>query len=308
MSLLLNELQFDNHDNEENFVIQVPENLKFPLPYELAGSPELSVLFDVLPSAVTSYLPKILPTILVRAFSNNNNWAGDFPAVDGEPHSTQVISNKIPRSLWEPILKKAKSKGVSGHAILYTLFILTWATLYDGFDIQVETPLNCRSMCNPPVPPNQMGNFVGCYSCHWKQDYLSQILDQKSFWELSKDYGKGLKENKIKGAKQTLFLKYLSDFPSSYLDYWKSKRDNPMKRNGGLELSDMGKFERQDSLWKLSSMYFCQSAQTFTVALGMNSVCLNGELHYTLCWQNGALDQEKIQKFNKKFNELVQML
>ncbi|KAG0933644.1 hypothetical protein G6F57_009626 [Rhizopus arrhizus] len=304
---LLEGLKTNAEDKEQGSLIYIPDNLKVYLPFESCSPPAISIFSDVLPAVAKSYATKLLPGLIANALSDND-WRGDFPAVDGEPHSTEVMTNKIEKNQWEAILKEAKRHQVSGHAILYALFVLAWATLYNDFSVSVETPVNCRRLCNPPVPQNQMGNFVGAHKCHWKKEYLSQILEKREIWVMAKEYHDKLQNGKEKAARQSLLLKYLATFPASYSEYWQDKRQNPMKREGGLELSDVGKLDCYGDEWKLVSLYFCQSANTFSTAFGMNSVCLNNELHYTVGWQKGSVDQDKILEFNRVFNELIQSL
>ncbi|KAI9281629.1 alcohol acetyltransferase [Sporodiniella umbellata] len=298
---LLHELQTEHKVNEESFIVQTPENLKPDLTYEDSGCPKISFLSDVLPKIIKSSVPKFLTNA-------HHGWAGDFPAVEGEPHSTEVLSNKIDSLTWGRIMKESKNRQISGHAVVYALFVLAWATLYNNHSVSVGTPINCRPLCNPPLSANQMGNYVGQYDCYWKKGYIQKILKNKSLWDFAKKYNDNLqKGGKLKGAKAALILKFLK-YPEQYLEFFKDKRKYPMKRGGGLELSDIGKVSISGDSWEIESLYFCQSAHTYGTAFGMNSTCLNGILFYTLCWQKGSLDQEKIDLFNKIFNDLLNIL
>ncbi|CEP19366.1 hypothetical protein [Parasitella parasitica] len=284
---------------EEELIVHVKDSA-IPLPYEESGAPSLSLAWDVVPILCHSLIPKLLPTAVARYVDpiSYDGWKGDFPAIDGEAHNTDVRLISVPRDIWKPIMNEAKRQGISVHAILFMSMMLTWARLYpDQTTTEVSTPINCRGSCNPPVPNNQIGNFVGAYTSVWTGKQL-----QRDIWFLAKKYNNDLNKNKLDGAKQPLFLKYLPEFPASYCDFWFDKRKNSaLGRAGGIELSDLGRFSCKQGAWTAKSMYFCQSAQTFTNAFTLNSITTNDALFCSLSWQIGSLDIAKMNKFHDTF-------
>ncbi|PHZ11677.1 uncharacterized protein RHIMIDRAFT_244159 [Rhizopus microsporus ATCC 52813] len=299
----------ESHDQGKgvnNQIIQTPEHLEAPLTLESCGLPSPSVLTDALPVLAKGYLESVSHTLL-----GDTEWRGDFPAVDGEAHNTEIKMNKISREKWKKILAEAKKRQISGHAILQTLHALVWATLYSDSKwttICMHTPINCRPLCDPPIPQTQMGNFVGSYESQWSLKHLGRAIavdDDKLVWSMAKKYYDNLQKNKMNSVKLSLLLSYLPEFPTSYCDFWTSKRKYAMKRKGGIEHSDLGKMEWTGTRWRLVSMYFCQSAHTYSCALEIQSICLNGELYYTLSWQKNALDKDKIDAFNRVLDHLV---
>ncbi|KAL0142079.1 alcohol acetyltransferase-domain-containing protein [Mucor lusitanicus] len=293
---------------EEDLVIHIKE-ATVPLPYEASGAPSLSLAWDVVPVLCHSLIPKLLPTAIARYVDpvSYDGWKGDFAAIDGEAHNTDVRLITVPCDMWKPIMNECKRQGISVHAIVFMALMLAWTRLYPDQTTEASTPINCRGLCNPPVPNNQIGNFVGAYTSMWTGKQL-----QQDAWLLAKKYHNDLNKSKVDGAKQPLFLKYLPEFPASYCDFWYDKRKNSaMGRAGGIELSDLGRFAcppQQDTAWRVKQMFFCQSAQTFTNAFHLNSVTTNDTLFCTLSWQKGSLDAAKINKFHDTFIGILKNL
>ncbi|KAI8375739.1 alcohol acetyltransferase [Choanephora cucurbitarum] len=293
---LLSELREDSQ--EEISSIEVDSSLRCPPPYELSGAPELSLMSDVLPVVGKSLLPTFLSNWIDPI--QQEGWKGDYPAVDGEPHCTEVRVIHVPSSIWKPVLEKAKKQGVTGHAILTAVQLLTWAELFPNQLSELATPVNARRFCHPPVKDDQMGNFVGTHTSIWK----GQQLDQQNPWTVAKEYHQAMRANLSHAVKQPLYLKLLSNFPDAYIDYWQSKRRaHPMGRAGGMEISDLARYniDTDGHSWKLKEVFFCQSAQTFTVAFTLNAISFNQQLFCTLSWQKGALEESKMNNYSKIF-------
>lgn len=291
-------------ENAKTLILEVKEK-KLALPYELSGAPTISVVMDVLPVFAKSLIPKILPTSLARFMDpmSIDGWKGDFAAVEGESHNTEAQLIHVPLDIWKPITNECKKRGISAHAIVFSVMLLAWQRLYPGQTTEVSTPINCRGLCNPPVSNHQIGNYVGGYTSSWTGKQL-QVAATKDIWELATKYHQDLQSNKIEAAKQTLFLKYLPEFPASYCDFWYDKRrSSSFGRTGGLELSDLGKLsiDNKEAAWKVNQIYFCQSAQTFTTAFGINSISCNDNLYCTMGWQKGALDTTKMNQYHDVF-------
>lgn len=299
---LLQELNNENNLLEEKVTSVQVRKMHLPLPYELSNSPNISLLWDVVPVICKSLIPKVLPVSIARMVDplGSNGWKGDFAALEGEPHDTQLRTIHVPLDIWKPIAEECKTRGISPHAIIFVAMLLAWKRLYPGETTEVATPVNCRGLCNPPVSQNQVGNFVGAYTSIWTGKQLDE--SEKDIWKMATRYNQDLKGNKMEAGKQALFLKYLPEFPASYCDFWYDKRKNStLGRTGGLELSDIGKFNYQGNDWKLKEMYFCQSAQIFTTALGVNSISVNDNLYCTLGWQKGSLDDSKTSLYHDIF-------
>lgn len=277
-------------------------------PYESCNPPDISVIRDVVPVVLKSLAPKILPTFMVNYLDplKNNAWQGDHAAVEGEAHNTLVRLIHVSEDIWKPLLAEAKSRKLSGHAVLYTAVISAWAQLYPNQTTEVGTPTNTRAMCNPPLSNDQMGNFVGNHTAVW----TGKQIESTDFWSLAATYGDDLRNNKIAAAKQSLFLKFLSDYPAAYCDFWYEKRRNSkLGRAGGIEVSDIGRFNTDGGdKWKLQGLYFCQSAQVFTSVFHVNSISWNDNLYCTVSWQNGALEESKMNQFQDIFVQILKQV
>lgn len=291
---------------DEQQLITVPD-VKMAAPYELCNPPEISIIWDVIPILFKNFAPNFLPEFLVNYINplKHKAWQGDQAAVEGEPHNTNVRLICVPRNIWKPLMVEAKSRKISAHAILYIATISSWAELYPGCTTEVGTPINCRSICRPPISPRQMGNFVGNHVAVWSDKQLSKNSNGK-FWCLAASYHEDVQKNKVKAAKQSLYLNFLPEYPESFSNFWYDKRKNSrLGRAGGIEVSDLGRFEDEgvkiSKYWNLQNLHFCQSAQVFTNALQVNSVSFNDNLYLTLSWQKGALEESKINKFHDVF-------
>ncbi|CAO3640959.1 unnamed protein product [Mucor hiemalis] len=290
---------------EGSSIVQVNAESRLNPPYEMSNSPNVSVVLDVVPVVLKSLVPKLLPTSITRMIDpiSVDGWKGDNPAVEGEKHDTEVHLIHVPLDIWKPITVECKKRGISAHAIVFVAMLLAWHRLYPSNCTEVATPINCRGLCNPPVSQQQIGNYVGAYTSFWTEKQLVG----KDIWDISKKYHQDLQKNKRDAAKQAIYLKYLPEFPASYCDYWYDKRkSSPFGRTGGLELSDLGKFTTlNEEGWKVKGIYFCQSAQIFTSAFGMNSISVHDNLYCTIGWQKGSLDVEKVSKFHDTFIDIM---
>ncbi|KAI8889222.1 hypothetical protein K501DRAFT_282391 [Backusella circina FSU 941] len=295
---------------QENWIVQIPQDAIVASPYELSNPPALSLVKDTVPLVLNSIGSKVLPTFISKYLNPAlTSWKGDFPAVDGESHNTDLLLFHVHSSEWSPLMKKAKEVGISAHAIVFACVLLAWAKVYpDDGTVETGTPMNCRPMCNPPVAKHQLGNYVGAYNAFWTNDATLRDY-QKNPWLLAKKYHVDLQKNKIDGAKQSLLLKFLPDFPGSYIDFWGDKRKNSnMGRSGGIEFSDLGRFSvpsSESDPWQLKDIYFCQSAQIFTTAYSINGISANNNLYCTMTWQKGALKDEKPEQLTNAFKDVI---
>ncbi|KAG0166623.1 hypothetical protein DFQ28_007068 [Apophysomyces sp. BC1034] len=265
-----------------------------PPPYEARNPPTANFL-DVIPLLCKQAMKK-LP--LVGDLFQNKGWAGDFPAVADEAHHTVVRLAQVGGATWETLSRKAKQQQVSVHAVVYTALLLGWSDVYpDESVVELSTLINCRSLCQPPVPKNELGNFVGAYARSWERPF-------PDFWVLTRTYHKALQRNKAVAAKQSTMLKFLQDYPKSYKEMWYQKRrENSLGRTGGMELSDLGRFVVDQDTWRLKSIWFCQSAHTFSTVIGANTITANGNMYATISWQKGSVDENKAEMVADKFVE-----
>ncbi|KAI8970069.1 hypothetical protein BDF20DRAFT_889142 [Mycotypha africana] len=326
LSCISTSRSFDDNNNSSR-IVNINKIDHVPPPYELAGAPSLSILWDIMPVLYQNLMPKVLPTNLARYLNplSYESWKGDFPAVKEEPHHTVVQLFNVPAEVWKPTIQEAKKRGISAHAILYTCYLKTWSAIYADDDncniTEVCTPINCRSICKPSVPKDWIGNYVSSYTSIWKK----KEDNKADIWERAKQYYQDLHKNMHSSAKQTLFLKFLPEFPDSYCEFWYDKRRNSsFGRTGGLELSDLGKLvlltdQRRDEdnedeasnaleTVEVKHVYFCQSAQIFTNVISLNSISLNDQLYCTLSYQKGSVKQDKINHFNSVFVDILKSL
>lgn len=286
-----------------------PPTQPLPVPYEDSGAPTMSVVWDVVPVLLRSFIPKLLPTSLATWLDPlpYKGWQGDHPAIEGEPHNTALQLIHVPANIWKPLMVQCKKRDLSPHALVFVAMIKAWAHLYDNHTTKVSTPVNCRGLCHPPVGADQIGNYTGAYTSVW----TSNGVMEEDTWAMAATYAQGLKHNKVDAAKLALLLKYLPDFPASYCDFWYDKRKaSRMGRVGGLELSDLGRLivDLPENAWRVEEVYFCQSAQVFAQALGVNAVTVNDMLCCTVSWQKGALNDLKMSKYRDHFVAILKAL
>lgn len=256
---------------------------EMPPAFEKRNGPKMSVLDTA--SLIGQVIGKKL---LPASWQGPPTWAGDACAT-GASHDTEARVVKLETEAWAKVCRRAKEHGVTPHAPLMTSLLKAWAEVYENAPaLESVTPINCRHMCDPPVPGNEMGNFVGSYNAVWKR----QEIRDTDFWRLAQRYQSQMRAEKREAAKQVFQLDFLKPYPEAYSQFWQDKRKNPMGRSGGLELSDLGKISlpsQEKAAWTVREIYFCQSAQIFTTALGVNTVTAADTMHATFCWQRGAL-------------------
>jgi NRPS condensation-like uncharacterized protein len=304
---LIGELNHTKPTSNNPAGVVVPQTNPLPAAYENCGAPTLSIVWDVLPVLCRSLIPKVLPTNLAAWMDplTLKGWQGDYAAIDGESHNTCLQLIKVASSTWKPLMMECKKRGVSPHALVFVAMVKAWARLYGNHTTEVATPVNCRGLCHPLVGADQIGNYTGAYTSAWTSDASTQDT-----WAMAAIYAQGLKNHKIDAAKKALLLQYLPNFPAAYCDFWYGKRKSSrMGRTGGLELSDLGRLVIDQGAWgTIEEVYFCQSAQVFTVALGVNAVTVEGALCCTVNWQKGSLDDCKISKYRDHFVAILKAL
>ncbi|ORY99304.1 hypothetical protein BCR43DRAFT_420882, partial [Syncephalastrum racemosum] len=253
-----------------------------PPPFEKRNGPKMTVL-DIA-SLLRQELPKKL---LPASWRGPRTWAGDAPAIDTK-HDTQVKVTKLQGAVWAKACIQAKKHGVTPHAVLMVSLLKAWAEVYrDERALETVTPINCRHMCEPPVPANEMGNFISTYNPTWRR----KEIQKTEFWTLARRYQVLLRADKHEAAKRVFHLDFLTPFPEAYFQFWQDKRKCRMGRSGGLEFSDLGKISlpTHDKSWTVRETYFCQSAHTLLTAMGVNTITAAGAMHVAFCWQRGAL-------------------
>ena len=183
MQSFLQELVKENTHKELASKVLEVEKSECPAPYELSNAPAIHVVWDVVPVLVKSILPKVAPKPLLSWIDpfTIGGWKGDFPAVEGEHHNTQVDCIHIPEDVWKPITLECKKQGISAHALEFAAMLKAWHSLYPDQMTEVATPINCRGLCNPPVSSDKMGNFVGAYTSFWTVNELNDTI-----WNIAK--------------------------------------------------------------------------------------------------------------------------
>ncbi|KAI9494519.1 alcohol acetyltransferase [Zychaea mexicana] len=295
----------DETYNNEGYVIKPKTLAPIMPPYEDRQSP-MPTAGNILGVVSRMLAKKTLPGFLIRRWFPQG-WAGDYPAITNKSkaqHDTVVRAIELGGTTWSVVCATSREHKVTPHAAIMAAVVLALAEVYpETTTVSTGTPVNCRSFCKPPVPENEMGNFVGSYSHTWDLPSLSSW----GFWDMAKTYHAQLKANKHEAAKDAGLLKYLSKYPEDYTKFWYDHwKSNPiMHRAGGVELSDLGKFvlppltteTAVDDLWQIESIWFCQSAQIFTSALSVNSISTMDSMYATVGWQKGSLDVCKADTF-----------
>ncbi|KAI8341704.1 hypothetical protein BC941DRAFT_499263 [Chlamydoabsidia padenii] len=229
----------------------------------------------------------LLPTRLRQWMGmTKEGWEGDHAAIDGEAHKTTIKARTIGGDTWQTLVQLVKTTfGVSPHAVLHAAFLLAWSEVYPNQSTTVSTPINYRFLSQAN---NEIGNFVGAYVYYWTPNDLTDI------WRQATDYHGALQANKSRSCIGAQFLSLLK-YPQDYIGFWQDKRKkHRMGREGGLEHSDLGRFGPPAlGAWRLDGLWFAQSAQTYTTALGLNTVTVNDTVYATFGWQSGSIDESK---------------
>ncbi|KAG2219486.1 hypothetical protein INT45_010406 [Circinella minor] len=292
----------DKH--EDGYVIKPKVETILGLPYEDRQAP-MPTAWNMIGVVSRMIAKKALPDLLTKTWFPQG-WAGDHPGITDKAkarHDTVVRTIELGGVTWNDVCTTCRKHGVTPHAAIMVAVVSAFAEVYRQEKIvSTSTPVNCRSFCTPAVPENEMGNFVGSYSHTWKK--LPQLLSGGDFWDMAKTYQTQLKANKGEAAKEAGLLKYLSKYPEDYCDFWYDHWvSNPtMHRAGGIELSDLGKFvppTDDNDIWKIESIWFCQSTQIFTTALNVNSISTKDSMYATIGWQNGSLEGSKAEAFGQ---------
>ncbi|KAI8099648.1 alcohol acetyltransferase [Halteromyces radiatus] len=280
--------------------------MSLPSPMELRSDIPKPSVFDYA-SLFGGILKKWIPFGRQMEF-----WEGDSAAVDGEAHSTMIKLRELGGDAWKMVLQLAKQKynNISIHAVVHAAFLLAWAEIYPDQATMMTTPINCRQQANAHL---EIGNFVGVYEHAWTPDVLlnppSSLTDDVPLvWRLAHHYHTILQTKKHRSCVGAHFLGLL-DYPNGYIDYWKGiRKEHRMGRAGGLEHSDLGRFDDpgQNNPWTLDSLWFSQSAQIFSMALGLNTITLNNVMYASFVWQYGSLDEAKVTLVMDRFIDILQ--
>ncbi|SAM02447.1 hypothetical protein [Absidia glauca] len=253
----------------------------------------------------------LLPTKLrqLMGMMPLEGWEGDHAAIEAEPHKTRIKVRKIDNQSWQTLVQLAKKTySVSPHAALHAAFLLAWAHVYPTHSTSVSTPINYRHLAQAD---KEMGNFVGAYEHFWTSDDLrhppSSTAGASQFWQLAIYYHGTLQANKARSCIGAQFLGLLK-YPKDYVGFWEDKRKkHRMGRTGGLEHSDLGRFDTTTKgAWHLDGLWFAQSAQTYSTALGLNSVTLGDSMYATFGWQDGSIDEANVTKVMDQFVDIIQ--
>lgn len=253
----------------------------------------------------------LLPTKLRQLMGTMplEGWEGDHAAIEAEPHKTRIKVRKIGNQPWQALVQLAKkTHNVSPHAALHAAFLLAWTHVYPTHSTSVSTPINYRPLAQAN---KEMGNFVGAYEHFWTPDDLrhppSSTEGPSLFWQLAIYYHGTLQANKARSCLGAQFLGLLK-YPKDYVGFWEDKRKkHQMGRAGGLEHSDLGRFDTTaKGAWHLEGLWFAQSAQTYTTALGLNTVTLGDSMYATFGWQDGSIDEFNVTKVMDQFVEIIQ--
>ncbi|ORZ21508.1 alcohol acetyltransferase [Absidia repens] len=235
-----------------------------------------------------------------------DGWQGDFPAPEGETLDTVLHLAKVGDKAWTNLLRKAKMNSVSMHAVVYAAYLLSWMSVYPNQPVKTATAINCRTYCQPPIPDDELGIFFGRYECGWPLDKLDLLVNnstgRSAFWNLANIYHNLIQENKLLTCQRSLLMgDSLPAYPDAYCDVWYNARKNfKMGRSGGLNISDLGRFNYSsgdDDLWKLEHLWFAQSVHFYATILAVNVVTANGTMHAAITWQRGSVLENKALRF-----------
>ncbi|KAI8060883.1 hypothetical protein BC940DRAFT_245828 [Gongronella butleri] len=303
-----------------NLVIH-PDNalaMTFTKPMEqFAGivHPSVGDYAGVVGGLVGGLVKKVVLPASVRArakvAAQQKSWQGDYQANPDIPHVTRTATTKVDLTR---LVQLAKKNAVSVHALIHVAFLAAWAEQYKNRGVAMSTPVNCRSHATDQDLSKTLGNFVGVVSRSWSAAELQKMSSAtSSFWQAVTLYHQHLQKGKQRSVVQVQFLNLL-DYPHGYInDYWLDMRKKyEMKRQGGMEHSDLGRFpapapidDADNVPWQLRDLWFQQSTQTFTTALGMQTITLGATLHAAFCWQKGALDEPLVQAVVDRFKAIL---
>ncbi|KAI9289892.1 alcohol acetyltransferase [Umbelopsis sp. AD052] len=269
---------------------------KMPLPYDQRSPPTPKLITEVVPKAFTELL---LPSFITRR-SQVGLWRGQHKAKE-ETHKTRVRIIEIDT---ESLMARCKAENSTPHCAVHVAAIMAASSelMGNATKLSFKTPINARGLCNPAIPQNEIGNFVGSF------ETTVTVPLKRSFWDESRVYRAKLKDGKYNAGKASAYLAYLGSFPEEYKKYSKSPFEkHELGRGGGIELSDLALWKNQTGKgqWNLEKATFCQSINVYDTPLTMNSVTVGNKLRISITWQDGATDADKVDNFVKKVNQIL---
>ncbi|CAO3626465.1 unnamed protein product [Cunninghamella blakesleeana] len=308
-------------DHDQNWIIDTKplEPMALPVPFELrelTPKPSLKEYGSLFYKLIGK---SILPTLLQKQLGLiKEKWEGDSLVQKEDRHDTKIILGKIVGDDWLKVTRLAKKQyNISVHAVVNAAYLLSWAESYPDINTVTTTPINWRPLINAN---GEIGNFVGAYDHTWDSNVIQNPplpsksttkvqSDSPHIWRLAAHYNHHLQTNKGRSCIGGQFLGLLK-YPKEYCDYWYGFfKDNAFGRSGGLEHSDLGRFDiNSHGTFEVESLYFAQSAQTFTTALGLNTISVKDGLYASFTLQKNALDELKARKIMDRFIDILKTI
>jgi Alcohol acetyltransferase len=269
---------------------------KMPLPYDQRSPPTPKLLTEVVPKAFTELL---LPSFITRR-SQVGVWRGQHKAKE-ETHKTKVRIIEIDA---DHLTTRCKAEKSTPHCAVHVAAVMAASSelMGNAAKLTFKIPINARALCNPEIPHDEIGNFVGSF------ERTITVPLKGSFWEETRVYRAKLKDGRYNAAKASAYLAYLGSYPDEYKKYSKSPFEKyELGRGGGIELSDLGMWKNKTGKgqWNLEKAAFCQSINVYDTPLTMNSVTVGNKLQIAITWQDGATDADRVDNFAKKVCQIL---
>ncbi|EFA75964.1 hypothetical protein PPL_10540 [Heterostelium album PN500] len=277
------------------------EKLVVQPPFDMRTAHHPTVL-DLLPVVFKHFL---VPSFIKRYWSTPRFWDGEEAAVK-EMHNTQVLHLEFDQL--PALLQTCRANQTTPHAAIYVAIVLATLKVF-GEQLQLisATPFSGRNHCTPPVPSDEVGNFVGGYE-RTKDYSYSHLIQPANFWSECKQYKQEIANNMITDIKTTNMLKHVGEFPSAWNDFWYNRLNtHPKGRITSFELSDLGnvQFNNSNNNILLKSAVFTQSTNVLGSVFNVNTITTNNILQCTVTWQLNAISDQHASDFIQELNTIL---
>ncbi|CAG8502908.1 9298_t:CDS:1 [Funneliformis caledonium] len=303
--------------------IKLPQHSTIPL-----GKPiEECLEFDLSLAQTVKELFKfyLLPTFLVKK-QLKGCWLGDSPSFSFTKNHTKTLLYSITADELNVLLRLSKQHkttitSIFNIALIFSAYhhlilgsnqddnsVSEYARELAPFDaINLATCINLRPYTTPMTPWTQMGVYISGNESIYKYPTVKNNYPQMDFWKMSKEFRSDLINNGVPHSINFLGnLKLLPNESQKYKNVLINKaNDGIMGRDCSMMVSNIGKFSELtsenpiDNEWKVNDLIFCQSSVTMYSAFTINVISFEDKLTFTICYQDGVVNHNKVEKFGE---------
>ncbi|CAI2167597.1 1830_t:CDS:1 [Funneliformis geosporum] len=319
--------EISDYTKEPTTKIKLPKHSTIPLGKPIEECLEFKfTLAQTVKELLKFYL---LPTFFVKK-QLKGYWLGDNPSFSFTKNNTKTLFYSITAEELNTLLRLSKQHkttitSIFNIALVFSAYhhLILGSNQDDNnlsknarelapFDaIKLATCINLRPYTTPLTPWTQMGVYISGSESIYKYP-ISKITDdnnypQLDFWKMCKEFRSDLINNGIPHAINFLGnLNLLPNESQKYKDVLRNKADDRiMGRDCSMMVSSIGKFSELTSgnpsanEWKVNDLIFCQSSVTMYSAFTINVISFEDKLTFTICYQDGVANHNKVEKFGE---------